>query len=336
MGKWLKVEALLLAVILVAAVVACVGISNGSFVPAMSDALGSTPPDETQNTTQQTTLPETTEAEPTWMTFPADRVLTAQQAFVYDCQSDTFSYLMGNQNDKVYPASITKLFTAYVALQFLEPEDLITAGDALELVGVGSSIAEIEEGNVLSVEMLVEAMLLPSGNDAAYILAAEAGRKLKEDTSISASAAVSAFLKEMNGQARALGMSGTHFTNPDGYHDYDHYTTYADLVTIGNLALKNETIMKHAAVSSDNAVFESGQTKKWKNTNSLVDPKSEYYCPYATGLKTGQTPSAGSCLLSSFDAEGRQYLIGVFGCPEIEDRFEDTLQLLNETLGITE
>ena len=269
------------------------------------------------------------------MTFPADRELTASQAFVYDCETGSFTYLIGSEDDKVYPASITKLFTAYVAMQFLKPDTLITAGDALELVGVGSSVAEIEEGNILSVEMLVEAMLLPSGNDASYILAAAAGRVIQEDESLSASAAVSAFIKEMNGQARALGMSGTHFTNPDGYHEYDHYTTNADLVIIAKLAMENKTIMKYAVTHSENAVFESGESKQWKNTNALVDPASAYYCPYATGLKTGQTPSAGSCLLSSFAVEGKQYIIGVFGCPEIDDRFEDTLQLLNETLGIT-
>ena len=80
--------------------------------------------------------------------------------------------------------------------------------------------------------------------------------------------------------------------------------------------------------------FQSGQTKTWENTNKLVDPTSEYYCPIAVGLKTGQTPSAGSCLLSAFTYEGKAYVIGVFGCPEIEDRFADTLQLLNQTLGL--
>lgn len=265
------------------------------------------------------------------MTFPRDREMTADQAFVYDCQTKQFSYLAGKENDRIYPASITKLFTAHVALQFMESTQEITAGDALELVGVGSSVAEITAGDVLSVEQLVEAMLLPSGNDAAYILAVEVGRILAEDASISASKAVQNFVDEMNGQARALGMTGTHFTNPDGYHDSNHYTNYKDLVTIGMLAMENETVMKYATEPTAEKVL-GGQTKQWKNTNMLIHPESEYYCPYATGLKTGQTPSAGSCLLSSFDIEGRKFIIGVFGCPEIEDRFEDTLQLLNETL----
>ena len=111
--------------------------------------------------------------------------------------------------------------------------------------------------------------------------------------------------------------------------------------------------MKNAIISSETVTFAargeaddeenyyyskteelSEDTVKWLNTNALIDPNSQYYCPYATGLKTGQTPSAGSCLLSSFSYEGKSYVIGVFGCPETDDRFEDTLQLFNRTVGI--
>lgn len=328
MKKWLAIEAVILALLLVAAVVVCISISQSPAVPADTDL------DETLQTTEQT-AEQTTEPEPTWMTFPADRTLTAQQAFVYDCQSESFTYLLGAKTDKVYPASVTKLFTAYVALQYLQPETLVTAGDVLDLVGAGSSVAQIEKGNVLSVETLVEAMLLPSGNDAAYLLAAEAGWKIAENTEISGYQAVQKFVAQMNIQAQALGMNGTHFTNPDGYHSTEHYSCIQDLAVIGMLALENETILKYAAVSSDDVTIESGESFQWSNTNSLVDPVSEYFCPYAVGLKTGQTPSAGSCLLSAFDVDGQQYVIGVFGCPEIEDRFEDTLQLFNEALGIT-
>lgn len=330
MKKWLMIEICILAVLLIVAVVAVVGISQGAF---SQDSLTGDMPENTNTVETTEETEETTEPPVTWATYPADRVLTAQQAFVYDCQSGEFTYLLGGETDRVYPASITKLFTAYVALQFLEPEDMITAGSVLELVGAGSSVAEIEAGDVLSAQMLVEAMLLPSGNDASYILADAAGRAIAEDDTLSASAAVAAFMKEVNGQLRAMGLSGTSFTNPDGYHSPDHYTTFADLVVISQKALENEIIMKYAATYSENVTL-GERMLQWQNTNALIDPNSEYYCPYATGLKTGQTPSAGSCLLSSFNVEGRQYIIGVFGCPEEEDRFADTLQLLNETLGI--
>ena len=270
------------------------------------------------------------------MTFPADRQLTAQQAFVYNVRTKEFTFLLGEKNDRVYPASITKLFTAYVALQFLEPEQVIVAGDVLDMVGVGSSVAEIEKGDSLTVGMLVQGMLLPSGNDAAYILADAAGRVIAEDSEIGYGSAVTVFLQEMNGQARAMGLKNTQFTNPDGYHSADHYTTMADLAKITEKILETDVIMYCAAMHGETVKFANGKEKTWENTNFLVNPTSEYYCPVATGLKTGQTPSAGSCLLSSFDVEGEQWIIGVFGCPDIPDRFEDTLQLLNEALGITQ
>ncbi len=325
MKKWLLLEVIVFIALLAVVLVIGLMLPGGEAKPAMSGELSVT----TAPTT--TAIPETTEPEPTWMTFPEDRQITATQAFVYDCQAESFVYLSGKETDKVYPASITKLFTAYVAMQFLEPSGTITAGDVLDLVGPGSSVAEIKKGDTLTVEQLVEAMLLPSGNDASYMLAAEVGWIIANDRTISASRAVQKFIDEMNGQARAKGMTGTHFTNPDGYHDSNHYTNHKDMVTIGKLALENPTIMQYAIIPTEDVML-GGEMKQWKNTNQLINPQSEYYCPYATGLKTGQTPSAGSCLLSSFDVKGQKYLIGVFGCPEIEDRFADTLQLLNEVL----
>lgn len=329
MKKWFNFEVALLLLVLIVAIVCLTSLSGKETVPTVSGGLDK----ETTLQTQETTETRTEATEPTWMVFPESRKLTAKQAFVYDCQKEEFTFLLGEETDTVYPASITKLFTAYVALQYLSPTQEITAGDALELVGVGSSVAGIEKDDILSVEMLVQAMLLPSGNDAAYILAAEVGRILEKDHTLGAWYAVDAFLEEMNKQAKDLGLTGTHFTNPDGYHDAEHYTNFKDMAAIGKLSMENETIMRYAKVYKEQITFSDGIIKDWENTNALVNPASEYYCPVATGLKTGQTPSAGSCLLSSFDADGEKYLIGVFGCPEIEDRFEDTLQLLNDTLN---
>ncbi len=329
MKKWFNFEVALLLLVLIVAIVCLTSLLGKETVPTISDGLDK----ETTLQTQETTETQTEATEPTWMVFPESRELTAKQAFVYDCQKEEFTFLLGKETDTVYPASITKLFTAYVALQYLSPTQEITAGDALELVGVGSSVAGIEKGDVLSVEMLVQAMLLPSGNDASYILAAEVGRILKKDHTLGAWYAVDAFLEEMNKQAKDLGLTGTHFTNPDGYHDADHYTNFKDMAAIGKLSMENETIMRYAKVYKEQITFSDGVIKDWENTNALVNPASEYYCPIATGLKTGQTPSAGSCLLSSFEKDGNEYIIGVFGCPEIEDRFEDTLQLLSDTLN---
>lgn len=342
--KLLAAEIAVLLILVAVAVFIRIGITDHT---ADAAEINNSQTENTENTEQPSEStevfapqPSETEAtetepkpEPTWMSFPEDRELAAQQYFVYDCDAGEFLAISGPEDERVYPASITKIFTAYVALQYLEPDTQITARDALELVALGSSTAKIDWGDVLTAEMLVEAMLLPSGNDAACILAVEIGRTLDGSSKEHASIAELTFVAEMNRHAQELGMTGTHFANPDGIHKEDHYSTLADLALMGKLALENETIMKYAGTSKDTVTFLSGEEKEWENTNALINPESEYYCPYAVGLKTGQTPYAGSCLLSAFQYEGRNLIIGVFGCAETEDRFADTLQLFNETMG---
>lgn len=324
MKKLMILELAVLAVLLIVAALVCSRIAQPVLAPEVTLGTSDNAPEPTETTTTPTT-----EFTPSWNTYPLDRQLLAQQYFVYDCKADTFLVSSNQGGETVYPASITKLFTAHIALQYLQPDTEITAGDALNLVAWGSSVAKIKKGDVLTVEQLIEAMLLPSGNDAAYILACEAGRAIKGNPSLNVSSAVKAFVSQMNSQAASLGMTGTHFVNPDGIHDSDHYTTFADLSILGKLALENQTIMKYAAKAKDEVTLH-GETVEWKNTNALVDPATPYYCPYAVGLKTGQTPSAGSCLLSAFQMDETQLIIGVFGCPEEEDRFDDTLQLFNQ------
>jgi len=311
-------ELVVLSVLLIATFCILVNFPNPDFDPSASN-------DPAISTGPQPTEPFI----PTWNTYPQDRKLLAQQYFVYDCKENTFPLSSGQETTKVYPASITKLFTAYVAMQHLEPTAKITAGNALDLVVYGSSVAKIKFGDTLTVEQLVEAMMLPSGNDAAYILACEAGRILKNNANLGARDAANAFVAEMNTQARALGMTGTKFQNPDGIHDVNHYSTFRDLAILGKLALGNEIILKYAATAKDKITLH-GETLEWKNTNKLIDRTNSYYCPYALGLKTGQTPDAGSCLLSAFRMEDHELIIGVFGCPQEEDRFDDTLQLFNQ------
>jgi len=275
------------------------------------------------------------EPEPTWMTLPAGRTLSAKQYFVYNCETGEFLTAAEDVDTKIFPASVTKLFTAYIALQYLRPGDSITAGDVLDKVVSGSSVAEIQKGDTLTVAELVAAMLLPSGNDAAYILAAAAGQVMAGKNEITIDDAVRQFVAEMNAQAKLLGMKSTHFANPDGIHSDSHYTSYHDLAIMGTLAMGDPTIMTYAKESTREITLASG-TKSWKNTNELINPESQYYCPCATGLKTGQTPRAGSCLLSSFEYKGQTLLVGVFGCAEAEDRFPDTLQLFTQAVNSLE
>ena len=310
-------------------------------------ATPTTQPEASSSATVPSSTPPTeppTQPEPTWITPDAERTITAKQYFVYDVQNGTFLEISGKTTDRIYPASITKLFTCYVAMQYLEPGTVLTVGDEMSKVALGSSVARLVKGDQLTVAQLTAGMLLPSGNDAAYVLAVNAGRVILGNPNASVDDAVESFMDTMNAQAKAVGMTGTHFANPDGIHRSNHYTTFGDLAILGKLSLENSTIMKMAKVAELRVPFlhtaprdeddpDAPEPGHWTNTNYLVVPESEYYCPYATGLKTGKTPAAGNCLLTSFDYKGRVLLIGVFGCPQNEDRFLDTLQLFNRSIG---
>ena len=346
MKKFLILEIIIFAIVLAVAIAVCSKLTQEPSVPAIADTAPATT--TAAPSTSETTIPETTtEPGPTWMTFPAGRALTCQQYFVYDCNENRFLVLSGDENDeRVYPASITKLATALIALEHLQPDTVVTADNVLDMVVWGSSVAGIQLGDSFTVEQLIEAMLLPSGNDAAYVLAAAAGREIAEDTPLDAATAVEIFMNAMNARAWELGMTSSSFVNPDGIHSDSHYMSFADLALLGKLCMNNPTIMKYANLPvGDNPNYTppaDGETestaedaqRQWKNTNALIHPENKYYCPYAVGLKTGQTPSAGSCLLSAFDYEGKKLIIGVFGCPEQNDRFPDTLQLFNQAIGL--
>lgn len=282
-------------------------------------------PTPTEETTEP--LPTETTKEPLYFAKePLELQLKAPQAFVYNVNTNEFLYLTG-EGERIYPASTTKLLTIVYALTLLEPDEVETVGDELSLLGEHPSLALILEGHRLTVEMLIEGMLLPSGNDAAYTLAAAGGRKLAGDPNMSGADAAKLFIAGMNDYAHALGMTGSNFTSPDGYFDENHYTTVEDMALISAIAVKNDIIAKYARKLTDKVTFESGQWIEWTNTNKLIDPYSGYYSPYATGLKTGSIDD-NYCLVASADIEGVTYVIGTFSETEPNARFQDALDVI--------
>lgn len=276
---------------------------------------------ETTETSGGITLPDFSDIE-----------ITAKNAFVYSLDDGLLLYSKGTMDEVIYPASITKLFTAYVALQYLDPETMVTVGSEVNLIASDSSVAYIYPGFRLTAAQLVEGMILPSGNDAAYAIAVAAARAESGNSNMGAQAAIAHFVDMMNQTAQAMGMTGSHFCNPDGYTDDDHYTCGQDLVTIARLALENETIRTYVGTETDNVTYASGQIMTWHNTNVLLKADSPYYCADAVGMKTGFTSQAGNCLLSTFEVDGKYYVAGTFGCPEKNDRFADSLKLYNEVI----
>ena len=277
-------------------------------------------------------LPE--ETQPPELTWELAQQMDGSHIFVWDVEAETMLYSATDVRESLYPASITKLFSAWVALRYLDPGTKVTAGRELGLLKPGSSTAYIAYGSVLTVEMLIEGMLLPSGNDAAYVVAAAAGRAILEDEKANHAKAVEAFVGEMNRQAEELGMTGTHFENPDGYHNESHYTCPADLAVMGMLALRDPVIARYARCRSDSVRWASGEKCTWRNTNRLLNPDSPYYNPAAVGLKTGYTKEAGYCLLAAFEEEGKQLLVGIFGAEDKTSRYENAVKLMENVWSV--
>lgn len=280
-------------------------------------------------TAEPTTLPpETTVATEPPIEPVDESLLHAKHVFVYDITDERLLYTYGDQTETISPASLTKLFTCYVALQYLDPAAVVEVGEEADWIEPDSSVAAVFPGTRLTVEMIVQGAIMQSGNDAAYALAVAAGRQIAADPQMEVHAAFGVFMEEMNRQAQMLGLTGSHFVTPDGYDEEGHYTTAQDMMTIARLAMTQPLIVRYAKVPKAVVTFESGENYTWQNTNWLLrEDKEDYYCPEAVGLKTGATSNAGKCVIAVFDTGEKVLLVGVFGCEELEHRFGDALLL---------
>ncbi len=252
----------------------------------------------------------------------------AESAFVYDIEEGTMLASKG-PSENIIPASITKLLTSLFVLEHIPCDLVMTAGQEIKLIDPDSSVAKIKVGYKLTVLQLIKGMLLPSGNDAAYMVAAGTARYLSGDEDMPAEQAIEYFMNELNLYAKEIGCIDTYYTTPDGLAGPEHYTSMRDLALVGSLAVKNDIIYSCTQTLEEEVTFVSGQTKTWTNSNLLMHdtPDNSNYCPYVTGLKTGSL-TGNYCLLVSAEIEGKIYLVGVFKSPTRKKRFEDGYRLV--------
>lgn len=288
--------------------------------------------------------------------------LGASNICVVDLDNNT-QILAFNQYAQIKPASTTKLLTAMTALRYLDPDEQITAGDELNFVYADSTKAGIKAGQTFTVKQLLEGLLLPSGNDSAYVLAAYTGKKLLEQDSQSLSEnknynntnkfnksdantqdtdsidkspqltlgdAVLRFVREMNAVAIELGAEHSNFLSPDGYDTENQHTTAYDMACIAAGFLANDSadgllanIVKQPEISE---TISDGTLFTWKNSNFLIQPDGEYYYPNCIGLKTGSSSGAGKCLVSASQINEITY-ISVLMNDKDPSRFSDSLQI---------
>lgn len=275
---------------------------------------------------QQTT--QTTKPRPTLPKAFVDKNTYSPYVVLYDMDADEILYSKG-ADKKCYPASLTKLMTALVALDYTKPEDVFTLGSEVNMISPGSSRAYLTVGTKLTMEHLLQALLLPSGNDAAYAIAVQVGRVIQNDPNLDRYAAVSVFLKKMNAKAKELGCKKTNFANPDGYHDNDHYTTAKDMLYIAREAIQNSTIKTIVSTPTVTVRFLSGQSATWQNSNLLLKPDNTYTYEGAFGLKTGTTDEAGKCLAACATQDGHTSIAIVMGAQEENGRWDDARGLLD-------
>lgn len=283
-----------------------------------------TVPETTVETVPETTEETVPETQPHPQANPNYR-LTARNAFVYDCADGVLLFSKGNMDAQIAPASITKLLTAYVALQYLAPDTVVTCGTEVTWIVPAASVAGLRPGDRVTVEVLIQGMMLQSGNDAAQALAVAAGRAIRPDCG--PKEALSVFMDTVNSTAPELGLTGTHFETPDGMDTWKHYTTPNDMLTLGLLVMEHPLLRHCTGMTKATVTFEDDTVREYKNSNFLLQTDSKFYSPDACGMKTGTTKKAGSCLMALFHNGEGYVLIGIFGCPEQEDRYRDALQL---------
>lgn len=319
-GRAIKV--ILIAIILVAACLCAAKLIKPTTGTPPTATDGIMPPDTGRDTGNNPVTSQTdneTQPPETAFDFSGVPISDPAQVFVFDLDGSAMLWEHGTDR-VIVPASITKLLTALTALDMMPEDTVITPRDELELVAEGSSIAYIKSNHRLTLAMLVEGMLLPSGNDAAYVTAAGAARYETGNPDMSGSDAVKYFMKKVNEYAAKIGCTGTNFTVPDGFAYEGHYTTAHDLVIIAAKAIENPVISRCTALPSDNVRYASGHTNTWRNTNRLIDPESPYYRASVTGLKTGSLTDSYSLLVSA-EINGKTYIIGIFSARTSNERY---------------
>lgn len=211
-----------------------------------------------------------------------------------------------NADERRYPASTTKIMTALLVLENVaDLNETVTAqASDFETLEADSSSAGIKEGETVTVEDLLYGLMLPSGNEAAYMLARHVAGSYE------------AFVDMMNKRAEELGCTGTHFVNPCGLHDDNHYTTARDLYKIAYAAMQDETFADIAdTVQWNMSKTNMQEERKVLTTNQLIFSSYQPWAyAYCKGIKTGNTSQAGNCFVGYAEYGDAKLYSVVMGC----------------------
>lgn len=228
-------------------------------------------------------------------------------------------------NEKIAPASTAKMITALTVLDYCNINEKVIVGDEIKFVFSDGSKAGLKKGDVVTVKQLLDGLLIPSGNDAAYVLARYTGEKIS-NRELSIEDSISNFMIYANKKAVSIGAYNSNFIRPDGYDIDGQYTTAKDLACIGDVFMKSKILSSIVSKYKLNDKFVDGSEVKYKNTNELINPYSEYYYSNIKGLKTGSSLNAGKCVVSAADIDNKTYICVVMGSTN-QGRWLDSLCL---------
>lgn len=235
--------------------------------------------------------------------YEPDTKIYAEAYMLINLDDDSYPVVAEkNPDERLYPASLTKIVTAMVVLNKVKDLNATTtmsqsAFDAT--LGTGAQVAGIEVGEKLTIDMLLKLTLVYSACDASQVLAEYVSGDVKT------------FVNEMNTWVKSLGCNDTNFVNPDGLHDDNHYSTASDMAKITLAALKNGNFVKYSTTTS---VEFHGMTLS--HTNLMLSPGyTTYYYEYAQGIKTGSTEEADYCVITKASKDGYNYLAVVMKSP---------------------
>ncbi len=266
-----------------------------------------------------------------------------QAVLVYEVKSDDI-VTMQNESEKMYPASTTKLLTALIAIENGDLNELITIGSEINNIDFDSSVAKLEKEEIMTLRDLLYGLLLPSGNDAANVIALNVGRKMAGGTELTDDEAFDLFIDGMNKKAQALGMTDSHFANPHGLHNSDHYSTAVDLLKLAQATFADQTIASITR-SKTHKITSNKVDHVWETSNlmlytdfdelsagyremyGLAGP-NPYFNGYATSGKTGNTDQAGRCLVFKGEGNGKE-VIGVILNSSEEVIFSDASRTID-------
>lgn len=221
---------------------------------------------------------------------------------------------------KYYPTSTTKIMTALLTLENISnlKEVATVSYDAVFTVPAGYSTDLLKVGEELTIEDLLYALLVKSSNEAANVLAEYV------------SGNVESFATMMNTRAVELGCKNTHFVNPNGIHNEDHYTTAYDLSLIAKEAMKNETFRKIVSTASYTLPSTNKYDRIDRNlitTNDIIRKSSKYYYEYAIGIKTGYTTPAKNCLVAGANKDGVELIAVLLHADKLNSNRESVRDL---------